>query len=377
MKTGTRFAVRIMTGALALLAWTLQSAATDFTSPKGYPVGTNPAAVVVGDFNGDGKLDLAVVNQGSGNVSILLGNGDGTFQAAKNVSVGGTPISIVVGDFNGDHKLDLVIGSTTSAIMLLGNGDGTFGPPTQINVNASSMLATDINQDGKLDLITNGGLLLGNGDGTFQTSLLLDGAAPFLVADFNGDGKPDVLTSKNVLLGNGDGTFQAPKPLPGANCSIVTSCFYISASGAADFNKDQKLDIALVRSLKSIGSHQTSLAVFILSGNGDGTFQTPVEMSLSGAFVASADFNGDGKPDLAIMPSIKQDSPLVYVELGKGDGTFPSTFTFDTGAGPNFLLAVDLNGDKLPDLIATDPADNTVTVMLNTSPTTGADLSVQ
>jgi len=377
VKTGTRFAVRIMTGAITLLAWTMQSAATEFTPPKVYPVGTNPTAVVAGDFNGDGKLDLAVVNQGSGDVSILLGNGDGTFQAAKNVNVGGTPNSIVAGDFNGDHKLDLVVGSATNAVILLGKGDGTFGSPTQINVNASGLLSADVNQDGKIDLVTSDGVLLGNGDGTFQPAVSLDGAVPLLLADFNGDGKPDVLTSKNVLLGNGDGTFQAPKPLPGIGCGFTTSCSYVLSSEAMDFNGDKKLDLAFIIAAKCLFCTKRSYFVDILFGKGDGTFQSPVNSVLNGEFVASADFNGDGKPDLAIMPSIDQGSPLVYVQLGKGDGTFPSTLSFDTGAGPNFLLVADLNGDKLPDLIATDPADNTVTVMLNTSPTTGADLSVQ
>jgi len=376
MKKGTRFAVQVVTVILGLFASTLLSEATEFTKPKVYPVGTNPAAAVAGDFNGDGKPDLAVVNQGSGNVSILLGNGDGTFQAASNVNIGGTPNSIVAGDFNGDHKLDLAVGSATNAVILLGKGDGTFGAPTQINVNASSVLTADVNQDGKLDLATIDGLLLGNGDGTFQPALSLDAAAPLLVADFNGDGKPDILTNKNVLLGNGDGTFQPPKPLPGASCFGFCG---ISSAVAADFNKDQKLDVVVAGFFRALDSSHTINYVDRLLGSGDGTFQPPMNISDSGKFfVGSADFNGDGKPDLAIMPTIDQGSPLVYVQLGKGDGNFPSTFSFDTGSGPNFLLVADLNGDKLPDLITTDPdPDNSVTVMLNTSPNLGADLSVQ
>lgn len=353
--------------------------ATDYTKPTVYHVGTAPNMVVAGDFNADGKIDLATVNSGSGNVSVLLGNGDGTFQAAKNINVGGTPTSLAAGDFNGDGKLDLAVGSAANILILLGKGDGTFGLPTQINLDAPFVVSGDVNQDGKLDLVTNGGLLLGNGDGTFQPIVSLDGATPFLVADFNGDGKPDILTSKNVLLGNGDGTFQAPKPLPGLSglSCIATACGYLFSSGAVDFNGDQKLDIALVKHSKGIDAFKPTLSIKVLLGNGDGTFQPAGEIGVTGKSIASADFNGDGKPDLAIMPSIDQGSPLVYVQLGKGDGTFPSTFSFDTGSGPNFLLAVDLNGDKLPDLVTTDPTDNTVTVMLNTSSTTGADLSVQ
>ena len=367
-----------MLAIVAILCISTIADATEFTKPTVYHVGGAPNMVVAGDFNGDGKMDLATVNSGSGDVSVLLGNGDGTFQAAKNFNVGGTPTSLAVGDFNGDQKLDLAVGSGTNVIVLLGKGDGTFDSPTQINVGASRLIAADVNQDSKIDLVTENGLLLGNGDGTFRPAMSLDGAAPLLVADFNNDGKPDVLTSENVLLGNGDGTFQAPKPLPGPGCGTGVSCKYVLSSRAMDFNNDQKLDVAIAISISKLFVQPKGIYLIdILFGQGDGTFQSPMQINASAESVASADFNGDGKPDLAIMPGIYQGSPLVYLQLGRGDGTFPSTFSFDTGAGPNFLLAADLNGDKLPDLIATDPGDNTVTVMLNMSPTTGADLSVQ
>src|SRR5712691_4761473 len=125
---------------LISLGYPAKSGAVDFAPPTSYPVGTNPVAVVAGDFNGDGKPDLAVANSGSANVSVLLGNGDGTFKDAVNSSAGPSPQALAVGDFNGDHKLDLIVispGDTTTgtpgvANMLLGNGDGTFQPPVKI-----------------------------------------------------------------------------------------------------------------------------------------------------------------------------------------------------------------------------------------------------
>ncbi len=138
--------------------------AANFSS-KDYPVGGAPGAVAVGDFNGDGKPDMAVANGNTGDVSILINKGDGSFSAATSLTVGASPHSIAVGDFNGDHKLDIVIGSVdvlgsltpVKAILLLGNGDGTFQSAVQLNVNAAIVIAGDVNRDGKLDLITDGG----------------------------------------------------------------------------------------------------------------------------------------------------------------------------------------------------------------------------
>jgi uncharacterized repeat protein (TIGR01451 family) len=349
--------------------------ATEFAKAKVYPVGTNPDFIATGDFNEDGKLDMAVANADSSNVSILLGNGDGTFQAAKNIAVSGGVGPIVVGDFNGDHKLDFVAGSGTNATLFLGIGDGTFGPPTQISVDASFLLAADFNQDGKLDLLTPGGLLLGNGDGTFQSPRNVGVEGAFQVADFNGDSKLDVLSRSGVYLGNGDGTFQPPRPLPGI-CGFPSSCGYVDFAPAADFNGDHKLDLAVTVASKCLFCTKATFSAAILFGKGDGTFQLPVYLGVGDEAITSGDFNGDGKPDIASAPTIFQGSGLVHVLLGKGDGTFPSIFTIDSGSGPNSIFAVDLNGDHLPDLVLTNPNDNTVTVMLNTSPTSGADLSV-
>lgn len=374
---------------LISLGYPASSGAVDFAPPKTYPVGTSPSVIVVGDFNGDGKPDIAVANSGSGNVSILLGNGDGTFQAAKNFATGGSPNSIAVGDFNGDHKLDLVIGDSGlqggtgpgSVVLLLGNGDGTFQLAIQLSVKASIVLEADVNLDGKPDLIADGSLLLGNGDGTFQSAQNTGAGSPSLVGDFNGDGKPDLVASGGILLGNGDGTFQARIAF-----SLPTGCGLFCQQSfsnvvAADFNGDGKLDLAIGRATRrcvdSCSTFPHSFSTLVLLGNGDGTFQAPQTAGPGGFFLVTGDFNGDGKPDIAASPTIFEGSSLFHLLLGKGDGTFPSTFDFDIFSGPDSLAAVDLNGDNLADIVSANLTEATVGVMLNTSATSGSDLSAR
>ena len=204
-----------MLSLLVLVMSTQTASAQSFQSTPGtYSVGENPNSGAAGDFNGDGKLDLAIPNVLHKNVSVLLNNGNGTFAAAVNYPVDFNPECIVIADLNADGKLDLAIGNffggATSAgtvSILLGNGNGTF--QTAVNYAAGTpedLAVADLNADGKLDLVvasnttSKATVLLGNGNGTFQAAVPYDtgsgtGPAGITIADFNGDNKPDLATA--------------------------------------------------------------------------------------------------------------------------------------------------------------------------------------
>src|SRR3989442_8297825 len=186
MRMRTRISVGVMTFLLVLFGSPSRTVALEFAAAKSYPVGTAPVAIAVGDFNGDGKPDLAVANSASNNVSILLNNGDGAFQAAVNYAVGTSPQALAAGDFNGDGKLDLIVvnpGDLTNnrpgvVNLLLGNGDGSFRAPVQIHTSQFpiSVAVGDFNNDQKLDAVIGDqsaetlSTVLGRGDGTFQSA---------------------------------------------------------------------------------------------------------------------------------------------------------------------------------------------------------------
>ena len=210
--------------------------------------------VIAGDFNYDGKLDLAMtVNSGPNSLAIALGNGDGTFQEAQGSgAASGFYLALAAGDFNGDRVLDVAEANLDDGYILiaLGNGDGTFGAPFTypLKGNPSGLLAADFTGDKKLDLaVVNSGvvsILLGNGDGTFQGQAdytASPGAAEVVVGDINNHGKPDLVVSDysdnliSVLLGNGKGTFQIPTQFPTTNLPYSLNL--------GDFDGDGRLDV--------------------------------------------------------------------------------------------------------------------------------------
>src|SRR5437016_1582424 len=388
----------LVASSLLLLLTSPARAQLQFSGPADYAVGTAPVAVAVGDFNGDGKQDLVVVNHGSGNVSILLGNGDGTFQHALDFSAGSTPAFVAVGDFNGDHKADLAVanGSANTVSILLGNGDGTFQLPLQYStdISADYVAVADFNNDKKSDLLISAapigplyqasvGILLGDGDGRFQSPMLTTitsfaGTTPLVaIADFNGDGKLDVATGNAavypyrtqgnviILLGNGDGTFQSPVTSP-----VNFQPAYLTTG---DFNGDGRVDLTVVAKFYAVNSlHQicTSEAVAVLLGNGDGTFSVsateffpyhscyntfPPPRNPYAPNVAVADLNHDGKVDLVVPvvvpnPSIVGgQSTAIWAFLGNGDGTFQSAQKFNLPTAPSWLAVADFNRDAFPD----------------------------
>jgi hypothetical protein len=304
-----------------------------FQTATTYDIGNAFAnSVAVADVNGDGKLDIMVSNGAScsptpcvDKVAVLLGNGDGTFKVPKSYpSAYGTGV-VAVADVNGDGKPDLLVAGLTNpdltggvVTVLLGNGDGSFGAGQSYDAGAQrafSLAVGDVNEDGKLDVLVLGGLvgvLLGNGDGTFQAAQTYPSggvaASSIAIADLNGDGKSDVVVTNHycsdpgcptptsvvgVLLGNGDGTFQ-PSHVYSTGASLAESV------AVADVNGDGNPDLIVAHS--SPGSTYGS-AVAVLLGNGDGTYQAPLRFYSGGKSalsIAVADINGDGKPDLLV-----------------------------------------------------------------------------
>jgi Bacterial Ig-like domain (group 3)/FG-GAP-like repeat/Cep192 domain 4/FG-GAP repeat len=346
-----------------------------FASAVNYAVGSSPTSVAAGDFNGDGKLDLVAANFGGTTVSVLLGNGDGTFQAMKGYAAGSRPISVAVGDFNGDGMLDLVVVNnlTTGTVSLLaGNGDGTFRAPVTFGVGTSprSVAVADFNGDGKPDLAVvnqasnNVSILLGNGAGGFGTAVNYSaGSTPVSVTagDFNRDGNPDLAVADasggaastvSVLAGNGDGTFQ-----PAAAYNVGARAESVAAG---DFNGDGNLDLAV--------ANFTSNTASVLLGKGDGTFQTAVNYATgkSPISVSTGDFNGDGKLDLAVADF---GASNVSVLMGNGNGTFQTAVSYGAAASPRSIVVGDFNGDNAPDLAVADSGANVVSVLLNTGGT--------
>ena len=331
--------------------------------------------VAVGDFNHDGKLDVAVVGD---YLSIFLGNGDGTFKPPVNYV--GPFYSIAVADFNNDGNLDVVVAPYANNIsVFLGNGDGTFQAP--INSPTTSYLVSlavgDFNGDHEIDIAGVGtsqiSILLGNGNGTFQSPIdnsSFAGAGELALGDFNNDHLLDVAvvggfgndSGVGVLLGNGDGTLQDSITY---SLSVTTESIAVGT-----LRRNGNLDVAIGTGLDA--------GVLVLLGNGDGSFQPPRTYPGGSFPVIVGDFNGDGKLDL-VAGALSGGGVAEF--LGNGNGTFQAEKTYLSGNG---ILAVtgDLNGDGKPDAVLLDANHDTITTMLNTgalafSPTTPLNFGEQ
>lgn len=357
-----------------------------------FETGHTPTSVAIADLNGDGHPDLAATNSAAYysdticTVSVLLGNGDGTFGARTDFVVGGRtlPQSVAVADLDGDGRPDLAVAnyglfpdySAGTVAVLLGNGDGTFRTRTEFPAGPKlrSVRIADLDEDGDADLITEKSVLLGNGDGTFapKTDLGTWSDWSVAVADLNGDGWLDLATTNgyvepdneegmqavSVRLGNGDGTF-------GAATGFGTGHNAYSVA-IADLDGDARPDLAVA----NFGSSQDDQgSVSVLRGNGDGTFglQRYFAAGINPMSLVIADLDEDGRPDIATTnygADPDYESNTVSVLLGNGDGTFHATPEFPVGQNPRSLASADLDGDGLPDLVTADDGSNTVSVLL-------------
>jgi hypothetical protein len=364
-------------------------------------------SVAVADFNRDGKPDLVVANGVSSTVGVLLGNGDGTFQAPVTYNSGGyLAFSLAAVDLNRDGKPDLVVTSLCfsssdncdngGVSVLLGNGDGTLQTAVTYSSGgrfAESAAASDVNGDSYPDLVVANcgpsggvcqeldggvGVLLGNGDGTFQPPVIYDsgavGTVSIAVADVNADGHSDLVVASScqnlcynggvsVLLGNGDGTFRTA-------VTYDSGGSFASSVSISDVNGDGHHDLIVANQCQSGGNcGLVPGEVSVLMGNGDGTFQGPVSYSSVGENAVSAavaDVNGDGNIDLIVANECRQPNRHcafriggITVLLGNGDGNFQAPLTFGTGGDYASSLAIaDVNGDGRPDLVVADQGTN-------------------
>jgi hypothetical protein len=379
---------------------------TGFLAPASYTVDQAPEAVAVGDFTNSGVPDLVTANSASSTVSVLSGNGDGTFQTELKSNVGKGPRSVAVGDFNGDGTLDIVTANQNDISVLLGTGKGTFGSANtftlpivienQVFQTPLAVAVGDLNNDGKLDLVVaavaqlaggNKGfidVLLGQGDGTFKVGSItpINSSFPFslnsglpveiALADFNRDGNLDVVISNptasvplfpggasiSVLLGNGDGTLRETTD---ANVGVTS----VSSVAVGDFNNDHIPDIVVNGDIPAPVVGGFGFGVSVLLGNGNGTFQAP-QLLLLGAQIGSVavgDFNRDGNVDIVTANF----GGTVSVLLGKGNGTFQAPLNFSAVVGA--LAVADFNHDGFPDLAVTNfftsGPSNSVAVLIN------------
>jgi len=362
---------------LALLSSSLLSAPTQFTPgisagafPRSdFPTGDSPAGIVAGDFDVDGDLDIAVVNQSVSTVSVLLGDGLGGLGGHTDFATGAGPVAIASGDFDRDGNLDLAVADDSAGLIsiLHGNGDGTFSARGSLAAGTSpaAVLSNDFDEDGILDLVVANradntvSVFLGNGDGTFAARQnYAVGNAPLALAagDFDNDGNLDLAVANqssdtaSILDGAGDGTFLVRSDLTVGDAP--------SALAVADFDGDGRLDLAV--------ANQSDDTASVFAGDGNGDFTTRTDLTTGGGPTAllAADFNDDQFPDLV---AANQQDNSVSVFLSLGNGSFTDRLDLPVGNAPVAMTAGDLNGDQRPDLIVSNRASDSVSVTLNTT----------
>ncbi len=373
--------------------------------------GSSAFSVAVADLNADGKPDIVAANEFSSSVAVLLGNGDGSFQRASIYSSGGIYAqSVKIADVNGDTKPDLLVAVRSNTgdcvgmcdggavAVLLGRGDGTFQAAIKYGaggVASWSLVAGDVNGDSKLDLVIANncvensdcstgtvGVLRGNGDGTFQPAVSYPaGFDPrnVVLGDLNRDGNLDIVVANlgnsqktgsngavSILVGNGDGTFQ---PL----ISYQPGGFFTNSVAIADVNEDNKPDL-LTANYACVLYKENTGCIGVLLGNGDATFQPAITYDAGAAYsIAVADINDDAKPDVVVAST-----PVgVSVLLGYGDGSFqaPARQTVSPYNAGGEVVAADLNGDRRVDVVVGTSTGNLdkgfVGVLLNNARSSG------
>jgi hypothetical protein len=344
-------------------------------SPQTANVGINPQAGILADVNGNGKLDLITANADAGTISVLLGNGNGTFAPEASYVVGTMPNALVAANLDGDADLDLVVvnGSNDNVVVLRNNGAGVFttvgGYPTgPFGSFPNGVAAGDFDSDGDLDLAVANfdganyagdvAILPNNGNGTFEaaTHLVVTNPKKIIAGDFNNDGKADLATANagpnkvSVLLGDGAGAFAAA-------VNYAVGSFPV-AIAAGDLDSDGDLDL--------VTANQFGNTISILRGNGNGAFgaATSVAAGSGPVSVTMADFNLNGMLDVVVADNTGNTISLFN---GNGNGTFQAATSVAVGLAPTVVASGDLTGDGLADLIVANSSDNDASVFRNTT----------
>jgi FG-GAP-like repeat len=340
-------------------------------------VGRNPVSFEVADLNGDGKPDLAVANQGSDDLTVLLGDGAGGFNAASGspVAAGDGPHAVATADLNGDDKADLAVANQGSddLTVLLGDGAGSFsaapGSPVTLGGSPEGIAAADLNGDGNIDLALpvrennwRIAILLGDGTGRFASAPGSpvavgsgSGTPTIAVADLNGDGKPDLAVGRSesrvlsIMLGDGAGRFGA--------ATTVAAGYGPSSLAVADLNRDEKPDLAVGSLYSDGGSGQPKLMIML--GDGVGGFRraagSPMALPGMPLSVAVAELNADGRLDIAVANSYG-DADSIAVLIGNGTGRYrPAVDSPFAIPSPTEIEVGDLNGDGKPDFGVASP----------------------
>jgi hypothetical protein len=358
------------------------------TTALRFAVGNTPGSVEIADMNHDGKLDLIVANERSNNVTILLGDGKGAFAAAPGspFPAGHSPNDMALGDFNRDGRLDVAFANHEKKYLnvLLGDGRGGLAPAprspfaVEVRPHTHGVASGDFDGDGNLDLVTESWgtdqveVLFGDGTGGFRLpgTFFAVGKHPYQrlrVADLNGDGKADIITTNlegddvTILLADGRGTFRQP---PGSPFPCGDSPFNLAVG---DVNGDGKPDLAIVNSPSSTSDRRGKDGLTILLGDGAGGFHmlagSPFATGRIPNRVAIGDVDGDGVNDVAVS---SPDDNNITLFMMKRPGRVASMHTIRVSGRPKGLAMHDLNGDGKADIVVTNSGDGRVTILRGT-----------
>jgi FG-GAP-like repeat len=350
-------------------------------------VGKSPGSVEAADFNNDKIPDLAITSETDSSVTILLGKGNGTFTEAKGSPffAGNAPNDLAIGDFNNDGNLDLAFANHDRKYItvLLGNGRGSFATtpgspfPVEVMPHPHGIATGDFNNDGRLDLVTDSWgdnqveVLFGDSRMLFKTpgKFFKVGNMPYQrlrVADVNMDGNVDIVTTNlegdnaTILLGDGKGSFNESK---GSPFPCGDSPFGLAIG---DVNADGKPDLAIINSPASTGGRTGKNGLTVLLGDGTGKFMmikgSPFDAGKIPNRVAIGDVNGDGVNDIVISDN---DSNIIYLFLMNKNGNVLSSAPIRVGNHPKGMAIADLNGDGKGDIVVCNNFDNNISIILS------------